>query len=175
MNHVEYDWESSLMRHFYVALARDFTLLRYDARGNGLSDWDVNNVSLDAWVSDLETVVNAAGFDRFPLLAMSQGCAISVAFAVRHPGRESHLILYGGFARGAYRRAKNELELQKAKALATLIRTGWGEETPGIPSTVLITVYAGRDAGAASKICRATTQDDHSRICLPLLRDHEEP
>jgi class 3 adenylate cyclase/pimeloyl-ACP methyl ester carboxylesterase len=130
MNHVEYDWESSLMRHFYMALARDFSLVRYDARGNGLSDWDVEDVSLDAWVSDLETVVNAAGLDRFPLLGMSQGCAICVAFAVRHPERVSHLVLYGGFARGAYRRAKTDLELQKAKALATLIRTGWGEETP---------------------------------------------
>jgi class 3 adenylate cyclase/pimeloyl-ACP methyl ester carboxylesterase len=130
MNHVEYDWESSVTRHFFIALARDFALLRYDARGNGLSDWDVEELSLDAWVSDLETVVAAAGLDRYPLLGMSQGCAISVAFAVRHPERVSHLILYGGFARGAYRRAKNELELQKAKALATLIRTGWGEETP---------------------------------------------
>ena len=130
MNHVQYDWESSAFRHFFIALARDFTLLRYDARGNGLSDWDVEDVSLDAWVSDLETVVNAAGLERFPLLAMSQGCAISVAFAVRHPRRVSHLVLYGGFARGAYRRAKTELELQKAKALATLIRAGWGEDSP---------------------------------------------
>jgi class 3 adenylate cyclase/pimeloyl-ACP methyl ester carboxylesterase len=130
MNHVEYDWERSAMSHFFLALARDFTLLRYDARGNGLSDWDVEEVSLEAWVSDLETVVDAAGLERFPLLGMSQGCAISVAFAARHPERVSHLILYGGFARGAYRRAKNELELQKAKALATLIRAGWGEDTP---------------------------------------------
>jgi class 3 adenylate cyclase/pimeloyl-ACP methyl ester carboxylesterase len=130
MNHVELDWESSITRYFFLALARDFALLRYDARGNGLSDWDVEELSLDAWVSDLETVVDAAGLDRFPLLGISQGCAISVAFAVRHPERVSHLVLYGGFARGAYRRAKNELELQKAKALATLIRTGWGEETP---------------------------------------------
>ena len=129
MNHVEYDWEGPL-RFFLVSLARDFTLLRYDARGNGLSDWEVDELSLDAWVSDLETVVNAAGLDRFPLFGMSQGCAISVAFAVRHPERVSRLILYGGFARGAYHRAKNELELQKAKALATLIRTGWGEDTP---------------------------------------------
>jgi pimeloyl-ACP methyl ester carboxylesterase len=130
MNHVEYDWEPSIISHFYIALARDFTLVRYDARGNGLSDWDVENLSLDAWVNDLESVVDAAGLDRFPLLGISQGCAISVAFAVRYPARVSHLILYGGFARGAYRRAKNELELQRAKALATLIRTGWGEESP---------------------------------------------
>jgi class 3 adenylate cyclase/pimeloyl-ACP methyl ester carboxylesterase len=130
MNHVEYDWESSVFRHFYTALAREFTLLRYDARGNGLSDWDVEDVSLDAWVKDIETVVDAAGLDRFALLGMSQGCAVSVAFAVRHPERVSQLVLYGGFARGAYRRAKNELELQQVKALATLIRTGWGSETP---------------------------------------------
>jgi class 3 adenylate cyclase/pimeloyl-ACP methyl ester carboxylesterase len=130
MNHVRYDWESPILRHLFLDLARDFTLLRYDARGNGMSDWDVDEVSLDAWVTDLETVVNAAGLDRFPLFAMSQGCAISIVFAVRHPERVSHLILYGGFARGAYKRAKNELELQKAKALAGLIRTGWGDDSP---------------------------------------------
>jgi class 3 adenylate cyclase/pimeloyl-ACP methyl ester carboxylesterase len=130
MNHIELDWEGSILGHFFVGLAKDFTLLRYDARGNGMSDWDVEDVSLDAWVSDIEAVVNAAGLDRFPLFGMSQGCAISVAFAVRHPERVTHLILYGGFARGAYRRAKNELELQKAKALAGLIRTGWGDDSP---------------------------------------------
>jgi pimeloyl-ACP methyl ester carboxylesterase len=60
MNHVEYDWDSSAISHFFIAPAQDFTLLRYDARGNGLSDWDVEDVSLDAWVSDLESVVDAA-------------------------------------------------------------------------------------------------------------------
>jgi class 3 adenylate cyclase/pimeloyl-ACP methyl ester carboxylesterase len=130
MNHLEFDWEGSAFSHLYIALARGRTLLRYDARGNGLSDWDVETVSLDAWVNDLETVMNAAGIDRCPLLGMSQGCAIAVAFAVRHPERVSHLILYGGFARGSYRRAKDEAELQKVKALATLIRTGWGDDSP---------------------------------------------
>jgi class 3 adenylate cyclase len=115
MNHVEYDWESSNIRHLFVALARDFSLLRYDARGNGLSDWDVEDVSLDAWVSDLETVVDAAGLDRFPLFGISQGCAISVAFAVRHPERVSRLVLYGGFARGAYHRARNESSCNKPR------------------------------------------------------------
>ena len=130
MNHLEFDWQNPDLHHLYTSLARDFTLLRYDARGNGLSDWDVEDISLDAWVSHLEAVVDAAGLDRFALLGLSQGCAISVAFAVRHPERVTHLVLYGGFARGAYRRAKNESELQQAKALATLIRTGWGSETP---------------------------------------------
>jgi class 3 adenylate cyclase/pimeloyl-ACP methyl ester carboxylesterase len=130
MNHVELDWEGSVFSHLFVALARNHTLVRYDARGNGLSDWDVETLSLDAWVSDLETVLDAAGLEQIPLFGMSQGCAISVAFAVKNPERVSHLILYGGFARGAYRRAKDDAELQKAKALATLIRTGWGDDSP---------------------------------------------
>jgi class 3 adenylate cyclase/pimeloyl-ACP methyl ester carboxylesterase len=131
MNHLEFDWgEGSSSAHLFIALARHRTLVRYDARGNGLSDWDVETLSLDAWVSDLEAVINAAGIDRAPILGISQGCAISIAFAVRHPERVSHLVLYGGFARGAYRRAKNEAELEKAKALATLIRTGWGDDSP---------------------------------------------
>ena len=70
-----------------------------------MSDWDVDELSLDAWVTDLETVVDAVGVERFPLLGISQGCAISVAFAVRHPERVSHLVLYGGFAVGGKKRS----------------------------------------------------------------------
>jgi len=131
MNHLEYDWdEGSVFRHFYVSLARDYTLIRYDARGNGLSDWDVEDVSLEAWVSDLETVVDAIGVKRFPLLGFSQGGAISIAYAVRHPERVSHLIIFGGFARGRMVRAKTEAEREKVKAMETLIRVGWGENNP---------------------------------------------
>ena len=81
-------------------LAREHRLIRYDARGNGMSDWDVDDISLDAWVSDLECVVDANGLERFPLLGMSQGCSVAITYAVRHPERVSHLILYGGFAWG---------------------------------------------------------------------------
>ena len=84
LGHLEYDWELPFYRHLLLGLAREFTLIRYDARGNGLSDWDVGELSLDAWVSDLETVVDAAGLTRFPLLALSQGCAVAIAFALRH-------------------------------------------------------------------------------------------
>ena len=72
MGHLEYDWELPIFRHLLLKLASAFTLVRYDARGNGLSDWDVREVSLDAWVNDMETVANAAGLERFPILAFSQ-------------------------------------------------------------------------------------------------------
>jgi class 3 adenylate cyclase/pimeloyl-ACP methyl ester carboxylesterase len=128
LNHLQYDWESPAWRHILRGLSRDHTLIRYDARGNGLSDWDVPHLSLDAWVSDIEAVVDAAGVDRFPLLGISQGCAISVAYAVRHPERVSHLILYGGFAHGANR--PNSPLREKWKAVATLMRSEWGTDSP---------------------------------------------
>jgi len=128
MNHLEYDWESPVWQHLVRGLARKHTLIRYDARGNGMSDWDVETLSLDAWVSDLETVVHAAGVDRFPLLGVSQGCAVSIAYAVRHPERVSHLILYGGFALGEAKRSPAEREIRAAKT--TLMRHGWGLDNP---------------------------------------------
>jgi pimeloyl-ACP methyl ester carboxylesterase len=128
LNHLEYDWESPIWRHVFHGLSREHALIRYDARGNGMSDWDVEELSLDAWVSDLETVVDATGVDRFPLLGISQGCAISVAYAARHPERVSHLILYGGFALGGKRRAPAEKE--RREAMTTLIRLGWGADHP---------------------------------------------
>jgi class 3 adenylate cyclase/pimeloyl-ACP methyl ester carboxylesterase len=128
MNHLEYDWESPIWQHVFRGLAREHTLIRYDARGNGMSDWDVDELSLDAWVNDLETVVDAAGVERFPLLGISQGCAISVAFAVRHPERVSRLVLYGGFAIGGKRRSPAEKD--RREAMATLMRLGWGMDNP---------------------------------------------
>jgi DNA-binding winged helix-turn-helix (wHTH) protein len=93
LNHLEYDWDSPVWRHVLHGLSQDHTLVRYDARGSGLSDWDVAELSLDAWVTDLDRVAAAAGAKRFPLLGISQGCAISIAYAVRYPERVSHLIL----------------------------------------------------------------------------------
>jgi class 3 adenylate cyclase/pimeloyl-ACP methyl ester carboxylesterase len=126
LSHLEYDWQSPLWHHLYEGLARDHTLIRYDARGNGLSDWEVPEVSLEAFVSDLEAVVDAAGLGRFPLLGLSQGAAVSIAYAVRHPERVSHLILYGGFAVCPLKRSPEER--QKREAFITLVRIGWDDQ-----------------------------------------------
>ena len=91
LNHLEYDWQSPVWRHLLQELTKDHSLIRYDERGNGLSDWDVADISFDAFVRDLETVIDAAGLDRFALLGISQGCAVSIAYAVRHPERVTHL------------------------------------------------------------------------------------
>ncbi len=129
MNHLEYDWHSPVWRHLLHSLARDHQLIRYDERGNGLSDWEVEDISFEAFVSDLETVVDAAGIERFPLLGISQGCSVSIAYAVRHPERVSRLVLYGGFARGRSQRGSSK-EIEQAAAMRILMRQGWGQENP---------------------------------------------
>jgi pimeloyl-ACP methyl ester carboxylesterase len=129
LNHLEYDWQSPIWSHLLQALAADYQLIRYDERGNGLSDWNVEDISFDAFVRDLESVVDATGLDRFALLGISQGCAVSIAYAVRHPERVSHLVLYGGYSRGRRMRGSTA-EVETADATLTLMRLGWGQENP---------------------------------------------
>lgn len=129
LNHLEYDWQSPIWSHLLHALAAEHLLIRYDARGNGLSDWEVDEVSFDAFLRDLESVVEAVRVERFALLGISQGCALSIAYAARHPERVSHLILYGGFARGRRKRGSQQ-EIDGSEAILTLMRQGWGQENP---------------------------------------------
>jgi DNA-binding winged helix-turn-helix (wHTH) protein/pimeloyl-ACP methyl ester carboxylesterase len=129
LNHLEYDWRSPVWRPFLHALTAHHRLTRYDGRGNGLSDWTVQSISFDDFVRDLETVVEAAGLSRFALFGMSQGCAVAIAYAVRHPERVSHLVLYGGYARGKRRRGSAR-DVEQADALLTLMRDGWGQDNP---------------------------------------------
>ncbi len=87
LNHLEYDWESPVWRHVLHALAEENQLIRYDQRGNGLSDWEVEDISFEAWLRDMEVVVDTIGLERFAILGISQGCSAAVAYAVRHPER----------------------------------------------------------------------------------------
>ncbi|HSJ07642.1 MAG TPA: alpha/beta fold hydrolase [Longimicrobiales bacterium] len=130
LTHLEHDWDSPVWRHWLEALSGSHTLVRYDERGNGLSDRDVDDLSFDAWVSDLETVVDAAGLDRFPLLGMSQGCAVAVAYAARYPARVTGLVLYGGFAVGRLQRARSPEERAEAEMVIRLMPHGWARDNP---------------------------------------------
>ena len=128
LTHLEHDWESPVWRHWLEDLAAGHTLIRYDERGCGLSDRDAGDVSVDTWVSDLETVVAAAGLDRFSLLGVSLGAAIALVYAARHPERVSHLVLYGGYARGWKFRDPGAQRHQDA--LLAAIRAGWERPDP---------------------------------------------
>lgn len=128
-NHLDFEWESPIWRHWVHDLAKDYSILRYDGRGNGLSQWDVSDVSFEAWVQDLETVVDAAGLDNFALMGHSQGGAIAIAYAIRHPERVSHLILCGAYSRGAHHRDHPDA-VKVRQALETLVQLNWGKTNP---------------------------------------------
>lgn len=128
LNHLELDWASPMWAPLFRELAGYRTLLRYDSRGAGLANWDVSDISYDTFVTDLETVLDAATDRPFALLGVSQGAAIAIDHAVRHPERVTHLILWGGFARGRRQRGNAE-NLAESEAFVTLMRQGWGKET----------------------------------------------
>jgi len=129
MSHLQYEWESPVWRHWMEGRSAENRLIRYDQRGNGLSDWKVAEVSFEAMLADLECVADAAGLDRFALLGISGGAAISVAYAARHPDRVSHLLLYGGRPKG-WRTQGDPNEIARRSAMMTLLRTGWGLNNP---------------------------------------------
>jgi len=129
LNHLEHDWRSPLWRHWMREFIDGHCLIRYDERANGLSDWNTPEISFEAFVDDLACVVDAAGVERFDLLGISQGAAVAIAYAVRHPERVRRLILYGGYAQGWATRGKPE-EVARREAMLTLTETGWGADNP---------------------------------------------
>lgn len=129
LNHIEYDWQSPVWSPLLTLLSGKFRLVRYDERGNGLSDWNVEDISFESFVRDLEAVVDALGLKRFALLGISQGAAVSIAYATRHPERVSRLILCGGYARG-WRQRGVAADIAQRDALETLVRHGWGQDNP---------------------------------------------
>jgi pimeloyl-ACP methyl ester carboxylesterase/DNA-binding winged helix-turn-helix (wHTH) protein len=136
LTHLEHDWHSPIWAPQLERLSGSFRFLRFDQRGNGLSDWQVADFTLDRFVEDLEAVVDAAGLDRFALYGTSQGAPVAVAYAARHPDRVSHLVLQGGYVRGRLVREAPD-DREQGEALLTLIRHGWGK-----PDSALADIFA---------------------------------
>ena len=130
LTHLEFDRDSPMWRHWLTGLSSRHTLVRYDSRGTGLSDWAATDISLDGWVRDIETVVDRLDLARFPLLGLSRGAAIAIAYAARHPERVSALVLAGGFVRGMRLRDKGRGGDERADMFLGLIRLGWGQDNP---------------------------------------------
>jgi len=130
LTHLEVDLHSPVWQPWLQELSRDRLLLRYDGRGCGLSDRAPLALSLEAWLADLEAVVDASGFKRFALFGCSQGCAVSIAYAARHPDRVSCMVIIGGYARGLMRRNPTPEQVREARLLLDLIEVGWGRDNP---------------------------------------------
>jgi pimeloyl-ACP methyl ester carboxylesterase len=129
LNHLDYEWRSPVWGPVFAELARHWRLVRFDQRGNGLSDWDVKEISEDAMISDIARVADAARLQSFALLGISQGCAFSIRYAVEHPERVSCLVLLGGYLRGRLRRRDPD-QKKLYEALTMMIRDGWGSPNP---------------------------------------------
>jgi pimeloyl-ACP methyl ester carboxylesterase/DNA-binding CsgD family transcriptional regulator len=128
LSHLEFDWQSPVWRHWFAFLSRRNRLIRFDARGCGLSDWEVEDLGLPAQVADLEAVVEASGAERFVLVGISQGGMACIEYVLRHPERVTRLVLYGAFARGARRRGAESA--RQSRAMTDLIQLGWGQDNP---------------------------------------------
>lgn len=128
-SHLELDRTTLVWHHIMESLSKRQRLIRYDARGNGLSDHDVPEVSFERWVDDLATVVDAAGLDRFPLIGISQGASVAAAYAARHPARVSALVLICGLVRG-WRVKGLPRVTHHFEALLSLMESGWGQDNP---------------------------------------------
>ena len=122
-SHLEHDWTNPAFQVWVEDLSKRYAYLRFDQRGCGLSDREVNEISPEAHVRDLEAVVDAAGLERFAIFGASQGAAFAIAYAARHPDRVSHLILWGGFARGWAKR--DRATVAEHETQTRLIELGW--------------------------------------------------
>ena len=128
LNHLEHDWDGPVWSPLFRCLAAEHTLIRYDERGNGLSDWNAKELSLEAFVRDMEAVVEASGAARFPIFAISQGGCVAIEYAARHPDRVSRLILLNAFAHG-WRTWPKKL-IAAAEAIKVLMASAWGANSP---------------------------------------------
>ena len=129
LTHLDAELEIPAWSGLTIALAERYRLYRYDERGNGLSDWRVDDLSFEAFVSDLECVVEALGLERFPLIGISQGASVSIEYAARHPERVTGLVLIGGYPAG-WRFHRDPAMVARREAEMTLVRHGWGDNSP---------------------------------------------
>src|SRR5262245_29663641 len=129
LTHLEFDLESPAWGHWTRFFGEHFHYVRCDERGCGLSDWNVDDLSFERWLEDVDALVTVSRAERVTLLGISQGAATCVAYAARHPERVSRLLLYGGYARGWARRGDPAQE-REFRAIAEVVRMGWGKANP---------------------------------------------
>ncbi|HSP15315.1 MAG TPA: alpha/beta fold hydrolase [Thermoanaerobaculia bacterium] len=163
MTHLEFEWESPVWQHWLRFFSAHFHYVRYDERGCGLTESEVSDLSLDRWTKDLESVVDASRPEGpFALLGISQGAAACIAYAVRHPERVSHMILYGGYARGTFYR-DNPDAAREYRLVIEAIRVGWGKENPAFRqlfTSRFIPEGTPEQMAWFNELCRRTTSAD---------------
>ena len=130
LSHLEYEWGSPVWRHWIRFFTDHVRLVRYDERGCGMTDWNVQDLSSERQLLDLEAVVEAADCrEPFTMLGISQGGAQCIRYIARHPERVSRLVLYGAYAQGWARRS-DPASAREYDSITELMRAGWGRNNP---------------------------------------------
>jgi len=130
LTHLQYEWDSPVWKHWIQFFSTHGRFVRYDERGCGMSDWQRGTLVLEQWAADLQTVIEAAQPDEpVTLLGISQGAATCIRFAIEHPERVARLILYGGYARGTFKR-NVPVAAAAYKAMLDLARVAWASDNP---------------------------------------------
>lgn len=173
LSHLEFDWNAPIWSPLFRQLGGRHRFIRYDERGNGLSDWNVKDLSFNAFVDDLDTVVKQTGLEKFALLGISQGASVSIEYAVNNPDKVSHLILFGGYASGWRINASHE-EIEEREAIITLTKTGWGQDNPAyrqIFSTTFMPSANKEELDWFNEFQRQTTSPENAARYLSVFGD----
>ena len=171
-SHIQVEWEIAEYRQWYEELCRNKQLVRYDGRGIGMSDRDVSDFSLDALVADLAAVVDRLELDRFALFGLLHTGPVAIAYAARHPGRVSHLILWCTYARSSDYARSSQVRATRGlmEQLEHVTRKRW--RTFGLagqrvsPRGSSPALYARASLLRRSKRSSALTKTSTSRACF---------
>jgi DNA-binding winged helix-turn-helix (wHTH) protein/pimeloyl-ACP methyl ester carboxylesterase len=190
LNHLDFEWKNPFQRQWLSRMMRHHTVLRYDQRGTGLSDWTIEDFSFERTVTDLEELIEACGLDQITLHGGCQGGCAAMAYAARHPERVTNLILVGAFARGWP--TPDNMASEQFNALLTLIRLGWGRDNPAFRqlwTTLFMPDAAPAEMDWMNELQRLTTSPENAarmmaefpkanvldqlpRICCPTIVMH---
>ena len=125
MTHLMLDWEAPFWRHWHEDLGARFTYIRYDDRGCGMSDRNPTELSMEAWLADMDAVIGATGFERVALLGASHAAALAVAYAARFPERVSHIVTLGGYPSGSEAGDAPQDVIDRSRAFNESVRVLW--------------------------------------------------
>ncbi len=174
MTHLEYEWDSPVWRHWIRFFGDHFRYVRFDERGCGLTDWQVSELSMKTWLADLGSVIEAAQPEGpLALLGISQGSAACIAYAVQHPERVSHMILYGAYARGYAHRGNPDAE-NEFRVIRDAVRVGWGKNNPAFRqlfTSRFIPEGTAEQLAWFNELCRNTTNAEVAAEILAIRAD----
>lgn len=170
LSNLDYQWQSTAWRPWLEFLWDRNRLIRYDPRGCGLSDRDIDNLSFDSWVRDVDAVLDAVGVDRVSLIGICQGGAVALRYAASRPERVERLVLYGTYARGRNRRDDVPLEPEKAKVMLDMLELGWADEDSAFMRSFATQFQPDGSLEHLQTWCRLQRQATSARNAVALTR-----